>query len=47
VADEIDAALDQSPETIDAIAATFLENPPTVMAKAPRAKLMRHVTPAH
>jgi tripartite-type tricarboxylate transporter receptor subunit TctC len=47
VADEIDAALDQSPETIDAIAATFLENPPTVMAKAPRAKLMRRVTPAH
>jgi tripartite-type tricarboxylate transporter receptor subunit TctC len=46
VAREIDAALDQSPETIDAIAETFLEKPPTLVAKAPRARARTSASPA-
>jgi tripartite-type tricarboxylate transporter receptor subunit TctC len=38
VAREVDSVLDQSPETIAAIAQTFLVRPPTLVAKAPRAK---------
>lgn len=36
VARAVTAALDQSPETIDAIAQTFLAPPPALIAKAPR-----------
>lgn len=38
VAREVNSALDQTPETIDAIAQTFLVTPPTLIAKVPRMK---------